>query len=395
MRRVLAAAVTIAIGAAVMPATGAASAAAPNGVVFDHGPGGERYVALGDSAAAGPIILPQRTGGPCFRSERNLATYTAGALNVQAFTDVTCSSAKVDNMTQPQESEPPQLDALTADTTLVTLGPIGANDAGIVSTVTGCLVPGCKQRDGSTVHDKIDAIRPELAATLAEIRRRSPRAAIVVVGYGLYVPKGGCPLTQPVTPDDADYVQGLVDHTNTVLDEAARNAGAVFADLRTTPGAIDHTACAPAGQRWVEGVVPASLDGAIPFHPTAIGMQAFSTTIAASARQAIAAQRKAERQAADRARLTSSAKKLRAQAVCRGSRVRVRVKTRGAPVTRVEFRVGSKRIARDTKAPFSRSIKRSSIAKRQGALKARVQLVLPNASKTVSITIRRPSCVRR
>jgi hypothetical protein len=393
MRRVLATAVTIAIATAVMPATGAVSV--PGDVVFDHGPGGERYVALGDSAAAGPIILPQRTGGPCFRSERNLATYTAVALGVQAFTDVTCSSAKVDNMTQPQESEPPQLDALRPDTTLVTLGPIGANDAGIVSTVTGCLVPGCKERDGSTVHDKIDAIRPELAATLAEIRRRSPRTAIVVVGYGLYVPKGGCPLVQPVTPSDADYVQGLVDHANSVLAEASRNAGAVFADLRTTPGALDHTACAPAGQRWLEGVVPASLDGAISFHPTAIGMQAFSTTIAASARQAIAAQRKAERQAADRTRLVASAKKLRGQAACRGSRVRVRVKTKGAPAKRVEFRVGGTRIARDTKAPFSRSVKRTSISKRHGALKARVLLVLPDASKTVSITVRRPSCARR
>jgi hypothetical protein len=393
MRRLLAAAASIAIAAAVMPATGAASA--PSGVVFDHGPGGERYVALGDSAAAGPVILPQRAGAPCFRSERNLATYTAVALGVQAFTDVTCSSAKVDNMTQPQDSEPPQLDALGPDTTLVTLGPIGANDAGIVSTVSGCLAPGCKERDGSTVHDKIDAIRPELAATLAEIRRRSPRAAIVVVGYGLYVPKGGCPLVQPVTPADADYVQGLVDHADAVLDEAARNAGAVFADLRTTPGALDHTACAPAGQRWLEGVVPASLDGAISFHPTAIGMQAFSATITASARQAIAAQRKAERQAADRARLTASAKKLRGQALCHGSRVRVRVKTRGAPVTRVDFRVGRARIARDTRAPFSRSVKRSAIAKRHGALRARVQLVLPEASKTVSITIRRPACTRR
>ncbi len=388
--RLLTATLTIAVVAATMTATGASAADEVTGQATS----GERYVALGDSAAAGPIITPQKSGGPCFRSERNFPTYTAALLKVKSFTDVTCSSAKVDNMTVPQDSEPPQLDALRPDTTLVTLGPIGANDAGIVSTVSGCLIPGCKDRDGQTVHDKIDAIRPELAATLSAIKKRSPRAAIVVVGYGLYVPKGACYPTQPITPSDAEYVQGLVDHTNDVLAEAARNAGATFADLRKTPGALQHTACAPAGQRWLEGVIPGSADGAISFHPTALGMKAYSSTVATAARQAKAAQVRA-RQAADRKALRSAAKKLRGTAVCRGSKVRLRVLTRGGPVTRVDFRVSKKRVARDSKAPFVKNVRTSSIKKRPGTVNARVRLVLPNASKNVTITIKRPSCARR
>ncbi|KAA1379865.1 SGNH/GDSL hydrolase family protein [Aeromicrobium fastidiosum] len=393
MRRLLAGALTMTIVAALAPLS-VAGAATTGGDVFDRGPGGLRYVALGDSAAAGPIILPQRAGSPCFRSERNFATATAAALDVRAFTDVTCSSATVDNMTVPQDSEPPQLDALRPDTTLVTLGPIGANDAGIVSTVTGCLVPGCKERDGRTVHDRIDAIRPELAATLAAIKARSPKAAIVVVGYGLYVPAGGCPLTQPVTPSDADYVQGLVNHTNDVLLEASRAAGATFADLRTTSGALDHTACAPAGQRWLEGVVPASLDGAIPFHPTALGMSAYSATVAAAAREAIARQA-ADRQTEARAQLAAAARKVRGQAVCRGSKVRLRILTRHAPVVRADFKVGRQFIVRDSKAPFTRSVKRSAIAKRSGSFTARVKLVVPDAQATVTIRFHRPRCSRR
>ncbi|MET1038275.1 MAG: SGNH/GDSL hydrolase family protein, partial [Aeromicrobium sp.] len=210
MRRLVTGAWATAIIATAMTASGAY--AAPS--VIDNGPGGERYVAMGDSVAAGPILLPQRTGGPCYRSAKNFATLTADAVGVRSFSDATCSSATIDNITTPQGSEPPQIDALRRDTTLVTVGPIGANDAGIVSTVSGCIAPlasGCKERDGQKVHDKIEATRAELATALAAIKKKSPRAAIVVVGYGLYIPPGGCFPTQPLTASDADYIQGLVD----------------------------------------------------------------------------------------------------------------------------------------------------------------------------------------
>lgn len=390
MRRLLTGVLTIAVVTIMTTATGANAA----GEVFDDGPGGERYVALGDSAAAGPVIVPQRTLGPCFRSERNFATYTAEALGARSFSDVTCSSATIDNLTTPQGSEPPQLDALRPDTSLVTLGPIGANDVGIVGTVSGCIAPltsGCRERDGQAVHDKIEALRPELAAALAAIKRRSPQAAVVVVGYGRYVPAGGCPSVQPVTASDADYIQGLVDHTNQVLSDAARDAGATFADLRTTPGALEHTACAPAGQRWLEGLIPLSLDGAIPFHPTAIGMQAYAPTVTAAARRALLT----TRQAAARARLAAAAKTVRGQAACRGSKVRLRVLTRGAPVTRADFKVSKNFIDRDSRAPFTIYTSKKALKKRPGTLTARVRLTLPDAATTITVTMNRPKCSTR
>ncbi len=244
----------------------------------------EKYVSLGDSAAAGPIIVPQQVGQPlpCLRTERNFPTLVAQAVDASTHVDVTCSSAEIDHLWEAQYDAPPQLDALTADTTLVTLGPIGANDADLVASVLGCLVPGCATRDGSSVHDAIEATRPELRAALKEIERRAPRAEVVVVGYGEYLPAGGCPLIQPLIRKDADYVRGLTHHMSNVLREVANEAGAEFTDLRTIPGAADHTACAPAGQRWLEGLIPVSLDGAVPFHPTALGMDAFADAVGAT-----------------------------------------------------------------------------------------------------------------
>ncbi|WP_159085849.1 SGNH/GDSL hydrolase family protein [Aeromicrobium chenweiae] len=382
MRRTATAVLAMTVLATTMTATGAGAAV----TVYDKGPGGERYVAMGDSVAAGPILLPQRPGGPpCYRSEKNFATLTAGALRVRQFIDATCSSATIDNITKPQGSEPAQIDAVSRETTMVTVGPIGANDAGIVSTVSGCINPvaaGCKERDGQTVHDKIEATRPELAAALAAIKKKAPRAAIVVVGYGLYIPPRGCPLVQPLTSSDADYIQGLVDHMSRVLRDAARSAKVTFADLRATPGSIDHTACAAPGQRWIEGLVPLSGDGAIPFHPTAIGMKAVAPTVTAAGRRA-AVQRN-----------RTIVKNLRGQAACRGSKVRLRVLAKGGPVVRADFRVGRKLLGRDRSAPFTLYTSRKALKKRSGKLTARVTLRLPDTAGTYTVKISRPRCSR-
>src|SRR5690242_3722986 len=92
------------------------------------------YVALGDSYAAGPLI-PAQNGSPagCLRSDHNYPHLVAAADRAASFTDVSCQGATTGNMTQPQGvglgTNPPQLNALSAGTTLVTLQ-IGGNDIG-------------------------------------------------------------------------------------------------------------------------------------------------------------------------------------------------------------------------------------------------------------------------
>ncbi|MGP4029237.1 SGNH/GDSL hydrolase family protein [Actinomadura sp. 3N407] len=243
------------------------------------------YVALGDSAAAGPLIPAQDPSRPgCFRSRRNYPSLTAAALNVRSFTDVTCTSAETTDLTRPQSTllgrVPPQFDALTEGTDLVTVH-LGANDISLFRMVAHCLALGanpdpCRydyREDGhDTWESQIKALAPAIDGMLDGIRERAPHARIVVVGYPAYLPHGGCYPTVPILPGDATYVQQTVDRLNAMLAQRARAAGADYVDLAGRGSG--HTACASPADRWVEPYIPASL--AVPFHPNATGMRAFA-----------------------------------------------------------------------------------------------------------------------
>jgi len=141
---------------------------------------GARYVALGDSYTSGPLI-PMQHGDPidCGRSDHNYPSLTAPALSVATFTDVSCGSAETKHMTEPQTdlpaggTNPPQFNALRADTTLVTVG-IGGNDAGLVGVAEECAKLGATAPTGTACRDhfapggrdtvaaKIEAAKPKI-----------------------------------------------------------------------------------------------------------------------------------------------------------------------------------------------------------------------------------------
>src|SRR4051794_36083494 len=83
-----------------------------------------KYVSLGDSYTAGPVI-PQQQTNPlgCLRSDHNYPHLVATSLNAALLTDVSCSGATTNDMTQPQNVEggtnAPQFDALQPDTAAV------------------------------------------------------------------------------------------------------------------------------------------------------------------------------------------------------------------------------------------------------------------------------------
>ena len=52
-----------------------------------------RYVALGDSYSAGPLIPTTDLAGGCARSDHNYPSLVARPLKVKTFVDVTCSGA--------------------------------------------------------------------------------------------------------------------------------------------------------------------------------------------------------------------------------------------------------------------------------------------------------------
>ncbi len=251
------------------------------------------YVALGDSFAAGPGISPSAKGEPCYRSAVNYPQLVANQLGVKVFRDVTCTGARTENiLTTPQTGRtaestvPVQLDALSADTTLVTLT-IGGNDTGLLTIANQC-VNHQPEPDGTSCRDtltadgidrgaqEVDAVGPSIVAVLNAIHAKAPRARVLVTSYGLYTRDGGC-ASQPVWPRDATYLQDLVDRLADLTRKAATENHAEFVDF--IGPAAGHDSCDPT-ENWVNGIVARRpQDGVVPLHPTGLGETNFARII--------------------------------------------------------------------------------------------------------------------
>ncbi|WP_372671222.1 SGNH/GDSL hydrolase family protein [Amycolatopsis kentuckyensis] len=261
--------------------TGAGTATAATG----------EYVALGDSAAAGPLILPPDLSSPgCLRSLADYPHVAAKQLGVP-LKDVTCSGATTADMYAPQQTEtgavPPQLDALSAATETVTVT-IGGNDVGLVGAATSCInllpgiTPDCVDRYTAGGHDqlaeKIAAFEPTWGTLLDAIHAKAPNADVFVAGYGTYLPRNGCWPIAPLTPRDANYIQGSIDKTNAALARQAAAHDARYVDVRTA--SIGHDVCKLPGVKWFESVIPTAV--AAPLHPNADGMRHIGAVVAAA-----------------------------------------------------------------------------------------------------------------
>jgi lysophospholipase L1-like esterase len=253
---------------------------------------GEHYVALGDSAASGPLIpAPDLSEVGCFRSTNNYPKLVAAQLGVP-ITDVTCSGADTGDMTSPQSidigSVAPQFDALGPDTTLVTLQ-IGGNDAGLVGLAESCLnlLPdplgtSCKAENtagGRDVYgERIAGVAPKIAAVLDGIHQRAPNARVYAVGYTTYLPTNGCYPRVQVWARDANYIQAKIDQLNQVIASAAAAHSASYVDIRT-PG-IGKDVCKSSSVRWVEPFIPGNV--AAPLHPNLTGMIGMAAVVRAA-----------------------------------------------------------------------------------------------------------------
>jgi lysophospholipase L1-like esterase len=253
----------------------------------------KRYVALGDSYAAGPAIPVQRIDPiGCGRSTRNYPALVAEALGVADYTDVSCSGARTDHMTAAQQgplsgggTNPPQFDALRTDTDLVTVT-IGGNDFGLSDIFNTCfalsstdpLGDPCRRQATAGGADayaqRIPAVAPKVAAVLTGIRQRSPKATVLLVGYlRILPPEVGCYPLFPVAGGDVPYLDGLERQLTAMLADQARNHGAVFVDSYASSSNRD--VCQLPEVKWVEGTAPTS--PAHPMHPNVRGMRAVSS----------------------------------------------------------------------------------------------------------------------
>lgn len=256
-------------------------------------PPGSEYVALGDSYSAGYGLRPL-TGLPttaCVQSARDYPHRLAARFGL-ALTDVTCAGATSTDVVSGHQfaGVPPQIEALSARTRLVTLT-IGGNDADLFGTAASCLAlsahgPVFSGRDApscasSLVRDGVDQLGVTIqsrvalgvADTLAAVRRAAPNAVVVFLGYPAifpdaeHTPAKGCfrsaldlgsltgsfpSDTFPFTDTDVAYLHDVQEQLNEVSHTAADAAGVRFVDvLADTAG---HSACAARDDRYVAGV---------------------------------------------------------------------------------------------------------------------------------------------
>jgi lysophospholipase L1-like esterase len=239
------------------------------------------YVALGDSYSAGSGVLPvDPTNLLCLRSTANYPHVIASATGAR-LDDVTCGAAETKHFTRSQyPGVAPQVNALGADTDLVTLT-IGGNDNGtFIGAVTACGAAGvlsggkgspCKDRHGTSFDDQIEnKTYPALKEALRTVRAKAPGARVAALGYPWIVPATAdpsCFLKLPIAAGDVPYLRQIQAHLNAVVRRAAAETGVTYVDFsRVSDG---HDACKPSGTRWIEPLLFGH--SLVPVHPNALG----------------------------------------------------------------------------------------------------------------------------
>lgn len=263
----------------------------------DSEPQFTNYVALGDSYTAGPLV-PALTTGPlgCARSSANYPAYLASYFNVSKFTDVSCSAARSKHTFEsqtgvlpgpaPENNNPPQLSALSADTDLITLG-IGGNDFGLFGQMIDQCAQAAEERpDADTpcqdrfTENGVDTkmrdakkIQGHIEEVLASIHERAPRATVVIVNYLHILPEKGTCADVPFAPGDYGWGTRVHRQLNESMRRAAARYDAEYVDMYAA--SKGHDACA--SEPWVNGATIKS--GAMSYHPYRRGMRAIAHTI--------------------------------------------------------------------------------------------------------------------
>lgn len=249
----------------------------------------DSYAALGDSYSAGAGISPVADSA-CYRSEANYGSLAAKELGVADYKDVTCGGATTSDMVRSQDSSgevinAPQFGAITKETDLVTIG-IGLNDSGLSIQLLYVCLPqlnldaNCKQYlalPESAIDDAIDQVVDQVKVVLKQIRKRAPKAQVVLVGYPRMLPdQGKCLDRLALTGKSATRLKHTLHEVNERYLTIAKDEGAHYVDMYTPSAGHDVCSTEP----WVNGETDGGASGA-PLHPTPAFERAVSERIVA------------------------------------------------------------------------------------------------------------------
>jgi lysophospholipase L1-like esterase len=216
------------------------------------------YVALGDSYSSGLGASEYASdSGDCYRSQRSYAQQWAAQHQPASFQFLACSGATSDSIDD-------QLEALSPGTDLITLS-LGGNDVGFTGAVLACVL-GNDTACQVAIESSIAQIKHDLPAKLdkvyGELRKRAPRATVVVLGYPYLFDQGGANCLNSAKWTYLNRGADLLDNT---IEQRAIAAGARFVDVRKV--FAGHGACG--SDPWLNSAMLSKPQES--FHPNSAG----------------------------------------------------------------------------------------------------------------------------
>lgn len=247
-----------------------------------------RYVAFGDSFTAAPYVPVTDLASGCLRSRDNYPHQVARTLRIPELEDRSCTGAQVADLAGSQRTRlgfdiAPQLGALTRDTDLVTVG-LGFNDGRLY----GRIASRCRQVELCRLADE----RPELRAivgrvattltrALVDIKRRAPRARVLLVGYPrMLPPRGDCVELPRMRPEDRQTFRELNAELVQQQEFAAYVAQVEYVDFYAR--SFGHDICS--ARPWVEGR-SGDARRAASLHPLPAGQRALAELVTETLRR--------------------------------------------------------------------------------------------------------------
>lgn len=190
-----------------------------------------RYVALGDSYAAGVGATPDPASGACRRSDDSYPALWAARNGPASFTSVACSGATSGEVVAKQ------VRAVGPDTTLVTIT-VGGNDTGFGPVMATCSTAPDDETCFRAIRGGERVARlfapGGLISVIVGARLQAPDAKIVVLGYPRLFEPGACDVAGVPNAARRAALNRAADTLNTSLADAAQRFRGQFVDVRDT-----------------------------------------------------------------------------------------------------------------------------------------------------------------
>lgn len=259
--------------------------------------GSLQWVALGDSYTAGAIPA----AGDTFEEPRDGCQRTTESYpevirrdlgSLVHLRNVSCGSATIADVYREEQTPtgyelhipgvidkhdpdhpfdpvPPQIDALSPSTDLVTVG-VGGNSLGFGEILGKCIELGptgsvgsspCKDHFEGSMSARLETVRAEYDQMLMAIHAKAPFAKVVTVGYPTVIPDapanclyGNLQQFSTIRHADLNWLrESALEPLNAVIQQVTAAHDDRYVDIYSS--SKGHSVCAPGQQKWVEGIL--------------------------------------------------------------------------------------------------------------------------------------------